>query len=81
MMATLSLAVRSRPEKGSAQVGALQQGEIVEIKGSQHGWYLVTSSNGASGWSWGRYLEPVDPKVAADSPFWSAQSHDVAFAR
>jgi hypothetical protein len=81
MMATLSLAVRSHPQKESAQLGALQQGEIVAIQGADHGWYLVTTSDGVSGWSWGKYLEPVGPQVATDSPFWSARSEEVAFAR
>ncbi|HWA18496.1 MAG TPA: SH3 domain-containing protein [Devosia sp.] len=81
MMATLSLAVRSHPQKASPQVGALQQGEIVTIQGEDGGWYLVTSSDGATGWSWGRYLKPVAPNVVEDSPFWSGQGEDVAFAR
>jgi hypothetical protein len=81
MMATLGLAVRARPQTASAQIGSLQQGEIVSVQAADRGWYLVTTHDGASGWSWGKYLEPVSPQIAADSPFWSAGEQEVAFAR
>ena len=81
MMATLGLAVRARPMTASAQIGALSQGEIVSIEGEDRGWFQVTTSDGRTGWSWGRYLKPVSPQIAADSPFWSGADQDVAFTQ
>ncbi|MEO6395182.1 MAG: SH3 domain-containing protein [Devosia sp.] len=74
MMATLGLAVRARPEKGSAQVGALQQGEIVTVGSKNGGWILVTASDGESGWAYSKYLTLVDPNIAEDSPFWTGEN-------
>jgi hypothetical protein len=74
MMATLSLAVRSHPDKYSAQIGGLEQGEITTISGKQKGWMLVTTKSGVSGWAYGGYLKPVDPHIASDSPFWNGKA-------
>ena len=74
MIAVVGLAVRAHPQKSSAQVAALQDGELVTIGGSQNGWYLVTTADGESGWAYGRYLTPVDPaaNLATDSAFWAS---------
>ena len=73
MIAVVGLAVRAHPQKGSAQVAALDDGELVTVSGTQNGWVLVTTADGKSGWAYGKYLTPVDPEanIAADSPFWA----------
>jgi uncharacterized protein YgiM (DUF1202 family) len=70
MMATLSLAVRAHPQKASQQIGGIEQGEIVTVSSKDGGWMLVTTSDGESGWAYGKYLTAVDPHIVADSPFW-----------
>ena len=70
MMATLGLAVRAHPQKDSAQVASIEQGEIVVVGRKDSGWVLVTTSSGESGWAYGKYLTTLDPRIVADSPFW-----------
>ncbi|MEQ1768634.1 MAG: SH3 domain-containing protein [Devosia sp.] len=56
-----SLAIRERPEKGSALVAALLQGEQVVPISKQGSWMLVRSTAGQVGWAFGKYLEPNAP--------------------
>lgn len=47
----VELNVRAEPNKGSAVLGQLKQGQAVEVAGRDHGWVQVATGDGVVGWA------------------------------